>query len=176
VGAETAKGFILFKSSKARASWIALSVAIAALTTLTIGNALAAPSGPRPVSGKGTGVETVYADPSCPAGTGFTVVGSGNQSGLGATTFVNKGCWINATDSVSTSITTAANGDTLTATVTASGTTTDFTATQTVTGGTGKFAGATGSATITGTVGEQVFTGDPSVFRIAFSLSGTISY
>ena len=69
----------------------------------------------------------------------------------------------------------AANGDTLTTSGTnvLTGPTT-FTNFQTITGGTGRFAGASGSFTDTGTNAPDP--SNPNGFTITFTSTGTISY
>jgi hypothetical protein len=70
---------------------------------------------------------------------------------------------------------TAANGDQLFTTQTGTGTPPDqngvahFSGTETVTGGTGRFAGASGSFSVTGSISQATRTGQ-------IELSGTLSY
>lgn len=158
-----------------------MAASIMVVTTLTVGSALAAPKvKDRPLKGKGTGVQTLYADASCPVGFGFTVVASENLSSVGSATFVTKGCVTSATASTSTStsttITTAANGDTFTSTETSTTTGATSVTTSTITGGTGRFANASGTTTVNGVAGPEVFPGDPNVVRSTFSITGTIRY
>ncbi len=102
-----------------------------------------------------TGRSTFHADISTP--------------GLVGTTFTFTG----------TNTITAANGDTVAESLGGSGQvigqnplTETVTFVATITGGTGRFAGATGSTTVTGTLVQTM----PTAFHITVSFSGTIAY
>jgi hypothetical protein len=123
----------------------------------------------RPLKVTGSGVLTFD-----PAGT-YVIDGTDQVSHMGRSTFHIDGVCTKADCSTSTftTTTTAANGDTLTASSTSTSNGGTFTNLDTVTGGTGRFAGASGSSTTTGT---EVGTSNPFVTTLTFTSTGTIGY
>lgn len=126
----------------------------------------------RPLEGRGSGSAIVNVGPVIT----YTIDGTLHLSHLGKSTFHLDGVCTNADCSTSTFTNTivAANGDRLTSSSTNTGTAGTFTNLDTFTGGTGRFAGASGSSTTTGTSVDDP--SNPLAFTITFILSGTISY
>lgn len=149
-------------------SMLAVVLAIVALST---GVALGGPKGTdRPLKSSGSAISTF----DLVNGT-FVTDGTAQVTHLGRSTFHLDGVLTGATTSTFTGTIVAANGDTLTT----SGTTaltgpTTFTALETITGGTGRFAGASGTFTDTGTAVPDP--SNPNRFSFTFTSTGTISY
>lgn len=140
--------------------------------TLGTATASAATGGTdRPLKGEASG--TMLIDPN--TGT-FTIDGHGKATHLGRFQFHTDGqCFSPSCDIFTYTTTyTAANGDTVTASLaTSSADSGRFTNVETVTGGTGRFAGASGTATFTGTASG---TSEPFTLHITDTFRGTISY
>lgn len=122
----------------------------------------------RPFSGKGWGIG--YAEVAPDGRISFVAAGVQRFTDLGRSTYHLEGVCTDptCTSSVSTTTNVAEDGDTLTFLETVS----DGESSLIITGGTGRFAGASGSATTTGT-----FTADPSsplVFTTTFESVGEI--
>ena len=105
----------------------------------------------------------------------FVIDGTAQEAHLGRSTFHVDGVFTGPNTASFTATIVATNGDTLTTSATnfATGPTT-FTNFQTITGGTGRFAGATGSFTDTGTT--LLDPSNPTSFTITLTSTGTISY
>ena len=150
-----------------------LAAACIVVALLGTGAASAAKGGTdRPFKGGGSGTGIVDAA----TGT-YTIDGSGNFTHFGRTQLHVDGVCTNAdcTTSTFTFTETAANGDE----VTGSSNSSDdglghFTNLDTWTGGTGRFAGASGHTTTTGT--SVTDPSNPLVFHLTFTSQGTISY
>lgn len=145
---------------------------VLAFTILGTGEAAfgAAKGTSRPIKGSGTG--SGYASVTNGVIT-FTVDGTQRLSHLGRSTFHLDAVCTNADCSGYHATTTyvAANGDTFT---TFASVTPGSGFTETITGGTGRFAGATGTMTETGTT---VFDpSNPLAFTVTFQITGRISY
>ena len=162
----------MFKSWKSRAAGFAIAATMAVPVFGLASSASAAQGGTNvPIQGSGSAVETIFGgDGLCPEGLGSSVVGTEHLSHLGLSTFSTVGCLLGTS---STTATTAANGDQLFDSVgstVSNGST--FTGTLAFTGGTGRFVGASGTATISGTIVPL----SVNTLALTFSLTGTISY
>lgn len=124
----------------------------------------------RPIKGSGTGAG--YATVANGVIT-LTVDGTQQLSHLGRSTFHFDGVCTNAdcTGYDATTLYVAANGDTFTTFVSV---TPGSGYTETITGGTGRFVGATGAMTETGTTVSDP--SNPLAFTTTFKITGTISY
>jgi hypothetical protein len=144
---------------------------VGALAVLPATAAGAAPQGTeRPFDGVGTAKLTIT-DAQSGA---FIIRGRANVTHLGTVRVRSEGTF-SGTNATFTTKLVAANRDKLkissTGTLAADGT---FVNHDTVTGGTGRFVGATGQSTMTGTWKPKK--NDPSVIRLTFSFTGTVSY
>jgi hypothetical protein len=161
----------LFNSWKSRAAGFAIAAIVAVPVFGLASSASAAQGGTNvPIQGSGSAVETIFYDGSCPGNQGSSVVGTEHLSHLGLSTFSTVGCLLGSS---SPTTTTAANGDQLIDSVGSTVSTGNtFTGTLAFTGGTGRFLGASGSATISGTIVPL----SANTLALTFSLTGTISY
>jgi len=119
-----------------------------------------------PATGQPQNVARFLLDADCR----FTHLGLTTASAEEIVTFTANG-----TTAVFTTIYTAANGDRLFTTTSTTGTAPDpngvagFSGTETVTGGTGRFAGASGAFSLTGSVAVATLTG-------VYEVNGSVSY
>jgi hypothetical protein len=154
-------------------SFLALALTVAFLSGAP---AFAAVNGTdRPLNGSGSGTGVLTLTGGVP--TGSTIDGTTIQSHLGLSAFHTVNVITGPTTADTTTTYVLPNGDTVTfsgtsTTVFTGPTTFTFTAPFTVTGGTGRFAGASGSGTVTGTGSFD----SPLTFHLDFTLTGTISY
>jgi hypothetical protein len=155
-----------------------LSLLALALTVASLSGAPAfgaANGTDRPLNGSGSGTGVIMLTGGIP--TSSVIDGTTIQSHLGLSTFHTVNVITGPTTADVTTTYFAANGDTVTfsgtsTSVFTSPTTLTFTAPFTVTGGTGRFAGASGAGTVTGTASLN----SPLTFDLSFTLTGTISY
>jgi hypothetical protein len=131
----------------------------------------------RPLKGRSTGINTVNLQTGA-----ATYESSGHLSHLGAVTGTGVQTIIlmgNTLRFTGTGTTVAANGDELFATISGTGTVTStaaVTTLNTITGGTGRFAGATGTFTVT-SVSKPISTVGPiETFDSTSTTEGYISY
>lgn len=153
---------------------LAALLIVLAVSVLGTGEAFGAAKGtdrPSKGSGSGSGTATVVGGEIR-----FTIGGTLRLSHLGKSTFHVDGVCTNADCSTSnfTNTVVAANGDTLISSGTTTAPAFDFTNQDTITGGTGRFAGASGTSTSTGTIVPDP--SNPLAFTITFTSRGTISY
>jgi hypothetical protein len=147
---------------------------VLALVALGAQPALAAPGGTdRPYKASGTATTTFTVVPA------FVIDGTANVTHLGLSRSHSEGVLTGPNTSAYTTTLVAANGDTLTFSSVSSSTQESATtfalfSTDTITGGTGRFAGAKGQDTSTGTA--TLVSVNPVVFHDTFTSSGTISY
>jgi hypothetical protein len=152
-------------------------VVLLTLLALSTQSALAAAGGAdRPYKSSGTATTTFTFVNNVPVG--FVIDGTLTATHLGQSTSHSVGAFTGPNTSSYTTTIVSASGDTLTVSSTSTSlpitaTTFALTTHDTITGGTGRFAGASGTATATGTA-----TLDPSTltFHDTFTSSGTISY
>jgi hypothetical protein len=144
---------------------------VGALVVLPATAALAAAGGTaRPLDGVGKGRLTLT---DAQAGT-FIIRGKANITHLGLVKVRGTGSFTGPTTYAFTAKLVAANGDKVKTSSTGEVVDGKFTNHDTVTGGTGRFVGATGQSTTTGTLKPKKT--DPNVLRLKFTLTGTISY
>ena len=156
-------------------SFLALALTVACLSGAP---AFGAANGTdRPFTGSGSGTGVIGLVGGVPAGS--TIDGTENASHLGLATFHTVNVFTGPTTTNTTATLVAANGDTVTESGTSTSvlvnpTTFAFTAVYTTTGGTGRFAGASGSQTLTGTATLDSPTS--LCFHVSFTMTGTITY
>jgi hypothetical protein len=131
----------------------------------------------KPFKARMTGTDTLVLDPTCPAGMRSIITGRGSATHLGKFTVILQDCVVPVLPNFlfvgGTFVAVAADGSELTGTyegqLLATATTLfDIEGSYVVTGGTGRFEGATGSGSFTGT--DDIVTHD-----VELSLVGTIT-
>lgn len=124
----------------------------------------------RPFNGSGKG-RLIITDAQ--AGT-FIIRGTANITHLGLVKVRSTGAFTGPNAYAFTTKLVAANGDKVKTSSTGVGDDPAFTNQDSVTGGTGRFVGATGQSVTAGTSRPKKT--DPNVFRLKFTITGTINY